>query len=86
MSSKRYTDEFKFEAVKQVTERVEVAQRFGVTTHSPMPRRKAFQCIEEGANQATYLSKSGNGHHRRVRLHRNILQPDSSARSPCSSH
>ena len=38
MSSKRYTDEFKVEAVKQVTERgfsvSEVAQRLGVTTHS----------------------------------------------------
>ncbi|CAB3745803.1 hypothetical protein LMG29660_00031 [Burkholderia puraquae] len=33
MSSKRYTDEFKIEAVKQVTERgrsvADVAQRFG---------------------------------------------------------
>lgn len=38
MSSKRYTDEFKIEAVRQVTDRgfkvVEVAERLGVTTHS----------------------------------------------------
>lgn len=38
MSGKRYTDEFKAEAVKQVTERghsvVEVAQRLGITPHS----------------------------------------------------
>jgi transposase len=38
MSGKRYTDEFKIEAVKQVTERglpvAEVAQRLGITTHS----------------------------------------------------
>jgi len=38
MSSKRYTDEFKIEAVRQVTERgfkvAEVAERLGVTTHS----------------------------------------------------
>jgi transposase len=38
MSGKRYTDEFKIEAVRQVTERghrvVEVAQRLGITTHS----------------------------------------------------
>ena len=38
MSAKRYTEEFKIEAVKQVTERghrlVEVASRLGVTTHS----------------------------------------------------
>jgi len=38
MSSKRYTDEFKKEAIKQVTERgypaSEVSKRLGVTTHS----------------------------------------------------
>ena len=38
MSGKRYTDEFKIEAVQQVTERgysvVEVADRLGVTAHS----------------------------------------------------
>lgn len=38
MSSKRYTDEFKIEAVRQVTDRgfkvAEVAERLGVTTYS----------------------------------------------------
>ena len=38
MSSKRYTDEFKIEAVRQVTDRgfkaAEVAERLGVTAHS----------------------------------------------------
>ena len=38
MSGKRYTDEFKIEAVKQVIERghsvKEVAERLGVTPHS----------------------------------------------------
>lgn len=38
MKSKRYTDEFKQEAVKQVSERgysvADVAQRLGTTTHS----------------------------------------------------
>jgi transposase len=38
MSSKRYTEEFKIEAVKQVTDRghsvYDVATRLGVTTHS----------------------------------------------------
>ena len=38
MSSKRYTDEFKREAVRQVTEHrhstVEVAQRLGINKHS----------------------------------------------------
>lgn len=38
MSGKRYTEEFKLEAVKQVTERgypaTEVAARLGVSSHS----------------------------------------------------
>jgi transposase-like protein len=38
MSSKRYTEEFKIEAVKQITERghsvYDVARRLGTTTHS----------------------------------------------------
>jgi transposase len=38
MSNKRYTDEFKVEAVKQVTEHgrsvADVAQRLGITAHS----------------------------------------------------
>ena len=38
MSGKRYTEEFKIESVKQVSERghpvAEVASRLGVTTHS----------------------------------------------------
>lgn len=38
MSGKRYTDEFKVEAVRQVTERghkvYDVASRLGITTHS----------------------------------------------------
>ena len=38
MSSKRYTEEFKIEAVRQIVDRgystAEVARRLGVTTHS----------------------------------------------------
>ena len=38
MSDKRYTDEFKSEAIKQITERghsvADVGSRLGVTTHS----------------------------------------------------
>jgi transposase len=38
MSSKRYTEEFKVEAARQVTDRgfkvADVAERLGVTTHS----------------------------------------------------
>ena len=55
MSSKRYTDEFKMEAVKQITERghavADVAGRLGVSVHSlyawqkqlekPAPTRQA---------------------------------------------
>ena len=46
MSSKRYTEEFKIEAVKQITERgysvQEVASRLGVTTHSLYAWRKKY--------------------------------------------
>jgi transposase len=46
MSGKRYTDEFKIEAVRQVTEHgrpvVEVAQRLGITSHSLYAWKKAF--------------------------------------------
>ena len=46
MSSKRYTEEFKIEAVKQVTERghpvVEVASRLGVSQHSMYEWIKQF--------------------------------------------
>jgi transposase len=46
MSSKRYTDEFKIEAVRQVTERgfkvAEVAEQLGVTTHSLYVWRRKF--------------------------------------------
>jgi transposase len=46
MSGKRYTDEFKIEAVRQVTDRgypvAEVAERLGVTTHSLYAWRKKF--------------------------------------------
>ena len=46
MSSKRYTEEFKIEAVKQVTERgypvKEVAERLGVNIHSLYEWRKKY--------------------------------------------
>ena len=46
MSGKRYTDEFKVEAVRQVTDRGypvrEVASRLGVTTHSLYAWLKQF--------------------------------------------
>lgn len=46
MNSKRYTEEFKIEAVKQITERgysvQEVANRLGTTTHSLYAWRKKY--------------------------------------------
>jgi transposase len=46
MKSKRYTEEFKREAVKQITERgysvADVAQRLGTTTHSLYAWLKKF--------------------------------------------
>jgi transposase len=46
MSGKRYTDEFKIEAVKQVTDRghavVDVAERLGVSQHSMYQWMKQF--------------------------------------------
>jgi transposase len=46
MSSKRYTEEFKIEAVKQITQRgysvQSVASRLGVTTHSLYAWRKKY--------------------------------------------
>jgi transposase len=50
MSGKRYTEQFKIEAVKQVTERgrpvTEVAERLGVTSHSLYQWVKQFQVLE----------------------------------------
>lgn len=50
MSSKRYTEEFKVEAVKQVIERghpvAEVASRLGVTTHSMYQWLKKYSIAE----------------------------------------
>ena len=50
MSAKRYTEEFKIEAVKQVTERghrlADVAARLGVTTHSMYAWMKRYGVSE----------------------------------------
>ena len=59
MSSKRYTEEFRIEAVKQVTERgysiAEVAQRLGTTTHSLYAWMKLYS---ERSPQQTNLADS----------------------------
>ena len=58
MSSKRYPEEFKVEAVKQVIERghsvAEVASRLGVTAHSLYAWKKKY-----GPNSAQHQAKSG---------------------------
>ncbi len=57
MSSKRYPEEFKIEAVKQVTDRgysvADVAKRLGITTHSLYAWIKKF-----GPDSAEYQAKS----------------------------
>lgn len=54
MTSKRYTEEFEIEAVKQFTDRcysvAEVAQRLGTTTHSLYAWMK--RCGEPNPSQA----------------------------------
>jgi len=56
MSNRRYTEEFKIEAVKQITERgysvQEVAERLGVTTHSLYSWRKKYS---KGPQQAAQM-------------------------------
>jgi transposase len=58
MSSKRYTEEFKIAAVRQVTERgfcvAEVAARLGTTTHSLYAWVKRYG---EGRDQRPELSE-----------------------------
>lgn len=53
MSGKRYTDEFKIEAVRQVTERghrvAEVAERLGITTYSLYSWIRMFRSPKAGS-------------------------------------
>ena len=62
MSSKRYTEEFKKEAVKQITDRgysvVDVAQRPGTTTHSLYAWLKAE--LRRMAEERDILKKAAN--------------------------
>ena len=57
MSSKRYTEEFKIEAVRQVIDRgysvAEVADRLGTTTHSLYTWKKKY-----GPDSAEHLEKT----------------------------
>lgn len=60
MTGKRYTDEFKIEAVRQVTEHgrpvAEVAQRLGITSHSLYAWKKAL--TKPGVVQRAELDQS----------------------------
>jgi len=57
MSNRRYTEEFKIEAVRQVVDRgysvAEVADRLGTTTHSLYAWRKKY-----GPDSAEHLEKT----------------------------
>jgi transposase len=81
MSSKRYTDEFKVEAVRQVTDRgfkvADVAERLGVTTHSLYAWLRKFG--KPGIVQRTELDQSAEVRRlkaelRRVTEERDILK------------
>ena len=81
MSSKRYTDEFKVEAVRQVTDRgfkvAEVAERLGVNTHSLYVWLRKFG--KSGIVQRAELDKSAQVRRlkaelRRVTEERDILK------------
>lgn len=56
MSRKRYTDEFKIEAVRQVTDRgysvAQVAERLGTTTHSLYAWVKRFGPKDKSSKEA----------------------------------
>ena len=56
MSDKRYTEEFKIEAVKQITERgysvQDVSRRLGVSTHSLYAWRKKYGQGSKGTTQS----------------------------------
>jgi transposase len=80
-SGKRYNEEFKIEAVKQVTERgysvAEVAERLGTTTHSLYAWLKRYgeqspQQINQTNNQAEIVQLKAEL--RRVTEERDILK------------
>ena len=81
MSSKRYTEEFKVEAVKQVTDRghslADVASRLGISIHSLYAWRKQYTNPSSthpvGLDQASELRRV-KSELRRVTEERDILK------------
>lgn len=81
MSNKRYTEEFKIEAVRQIVDRgysvAETARRLGTTTHSLYAWKKKY-----GPDSAEHLAKTENDQEirrlkkelRRVTEERDILK------------
>ena len=83
MTSKRYTNEFKAEAVKQITERgypvAEVAQRLGVSSHTLYVWRRESGVSQQARNvqQESDLLKENQrlrAELRRVEEERDILK------------
>ena len=81
MSGKRYTDEFKIEAVRQVTDRgysvSEVAERLGVTAHSLYAWLKKFspnQAKDQELDEAQRELRRLKSELRRVTEERDILK------------
>ena len=81
MSGKRYTDEFKIEAVRQVADRgypvKEVTERLGITTHSLYAWLKKFgpkQAKDEELDEAQRELRRLKAELRRVTEERDILK------------
>lgn len=81
MSGKRYTEEFKIEAVRQVTDRgypvKEVAERLGITTHSLYAWLKKFgpkQAQDQQLDEAQRELRRLKAELRRVTEERDILK------------
>ncbi|MFN8754714.1 MAG: transposase, partial [Burkholderiales bacterium] len=79
MSGKRYTEEFKIEAVKQVTERgystANVAARLGISIHSLYAWESGMGVLRLSANSAITCDRSVVSIHARARRHARPASP-----------